>query len=399
MAERELLEIRMLGEFSLSYNGKTINDQSSRSKKLWVLLEYLITFRNKEISQNDLIELLWADDEIANPVNTLKTLLHRARAAISDLGFSGGKELVVSRRGTYAWNNYIPIEVDADVFDAHCKRAAACHDSEERLEHLLSALSVYHGNFLPKSSCEAWVVPISAYYQSLFIKAVQDATELLDLNGRYEDIIAICQKAIAIDPYNETFHQSMILALIKNGNHKGAIHHYDYVTELFFNEFGVTPSKELTALYREIVKTENSLELDLGTIKQNLADAVHEPGAFYCEYEFFKDIYKLNARTCARSGQVIQLALLTLFTKEGDQLVKERVNSNMERLREIVNNSLRRGDIYTRYSISQYLLMLPTASFENSEMVVNRIVRSYRRQYPKADVSIRYKLLPLDPEF
>ena len=47
------LYINMLGEFTLRYGENVISDQEGRSKKLWLLIEYLVTFRGKEISQND----------------------------------------------------------------------------------------------------------------------------------------------------------------------------------------------------------------------------------------------------------------------------------------------------------------------------------------------------------
>lgn len=395
----EILKINMLGEFSLTYNGKTISDQSNRSKKLWVLLEYLITFREKEISQNDLVDLLWPDDEISNPLNTLKTLLHRARASVAELGFSGGKDLVVARRGTYAWNTSIPLWVDTDQFDAYCRQADAAENAETKLELLTKALDLYKGDFLPKSALEPWAVPIGTYYHSQYIKVVHTVLQLLSKSNRYAEAIGICQKAVVIDPYEESFHKELIQALVRTNSPQAAMKHYEYVTELFFDQFGVTPSEELTSIYREIVKTESAVELDLGVIKTNLAEAERVPGAFFCEYEFFKDIYKLNSRSCARNGQVIQIALLTVVDRSGDSLGKKQLKLAMNHLKDIICTSLRRGDVFTRCSISQYLLMLPAASLENSQNVLDRIVRNYRRQYPKSPGLIQYKLLPLDPEF
>lgn len=395
----EILKINMLGEFSLTYNGKTISDQSNRSKKLWVLLEYLITFRDKEISQNDLVDLLWPDDEISNPINTLKTLLHRARASVAELGFSGGKDLVVARRGTYAWNTSIPLWVDADQFDTYCHEAETVSEPNHKLELLLKALDLYKGDFLPKSSLEPWAVPISTYYHSQYIKTVHDTLQLLNESKLYTDAIAVCQKAVVIDPYEESFHKELIQALVRTNSPQAALKHYEYVTELFFDQFGVTPSDELTAIYREIVRTESAVELDLGVIKTNLAEAERVPGAFFCEYEFFKDIYKLSARSCARNGQVIQIALLTVENRVGETLEKKQLKLAMNHLKDIVAVSLRRGDVFTRCSISQYLLMLPAASLENSQNVLDRIVRNFRRQYPKSSATIQHKLLPLDPEF
>jgi two-component SAPR family response regulator len=93
----QVLKINMFGEFSMTYGCYTVDDQSNRSKKVWTLLEYLITFRNKEISQTDLIELLWPDEESDNPANALKTLLYRVRSVIDQLNCSDGKN-----------NHYLP---------------------------------------------------------------------------------------------------------------------------------------------------------------------------------------------------------------------------------------------------------------------------------------------------
>lgn len=85
------LQINMLGGFSLRYNENVIDYQRSRSHKLWLILEYLITFRDKEITQNELIELLWGDEFTENPANTLKTLLHRLRNMLEELEFAPSK--------------------------------------------------------------------------------------------------------------------------------------------------------------------------------------------------------------------------------------------------------------------------------------------------------------------
>lgn len=54
----DALRVCMFGEFSLSMNGQTINDSDNRSKKIWLLLAYMIYFRSRGISQEELIELL-----------------------------------------------------------------------------------------------------------------------------------------------------------------------------------------------------------------------------------------------------------------------------------------------------------------------------------------------------
>ena len=66
-------------------------------------------------------------------------------------------------------------------------------------------------------------------------------------------------------------------------------------------------------------------------------------------------------------------------------------------LEEQVRINLRRGDSAARCSGSQFILMLPQANYENSDMVSNRIIKSFIRQYPHSPATIQYTIHPLQP--
>lgn len=65
--------ISMLGGFKLTVQDKVLSDTLNRTHQLWNLLEYLIAFRNKTVSQDELIEALWPNDGSENPANDSKT--------------------------------------------------------------------------------------------------------------------------------------------------------------------------------------------------------------------------------------------------------------------------------------------------------------------------------------
>ncbi len=179
MAEASELQVHMFGEFSLSYGGQTIADQHTRSGKLWTSLAYLITFREKEISQTEMIELLWpGEDGVSAPANTLKTLLHRARAQVAQLDGEKLRNTISYHRGTYQWLPSVPYRVDVDDFDKLCKDAATEEDTSRKLSMLLEAVDLYKGDFLPRSALESWVMPINMYYRSQYLKIVCDVLDL-----------------------------------------------------------------------------------------------------------------------------------------------------------------------------------------------------------------------------
>jgi len=391
------LYINMLGEFTLRFGDNVITDQEGRSKKLWLLIEYLVTFRGKEISQNDLIDLLWPDDNNGNPANTLKTLVHRARTMISGLEYENAKNIIIYRRGTYAWNDKLDMVVDLDVFEQHIQDAAQKSITiEKKLHHLTAAIDMYKGDFLPKLDMETWSVPISTYYHSLYIKAVHETIEILGSIKNWEDVVSICQKATEIDPYDEMLHYHLIEALVHTKNQQLAKSHYEAVTKMFFEKFGVAPSAEFSALYKQVVRTLHQTEMDINAIRATLNESEHETGAFYCEFEVFKEIYQLEVRNSARLGQAIFVCLVTVTDEEGEQPPQNVLNNAMGKLLLTVNESLRRGDVYTRYSVSQYLIMLHTLTVENAEMVVERTVRRFRREFPKLPVKLEHATIPIE---
>ena len=53
------IHITMFGQFSISYRDKRLCENEYRGSKMISLLEYLISQRGREITQNELIDLLW----------------------------------------------------------------------------------------------------------------------------------------------------------------------------------------------------------------------------------------------------------------------------------------------------------------------------------------------------
>ena len=85
--QKPIIYVNMLGGFSISIGGKTITDQNNQAKKPWSLLEYLITFRGRDIPVEELIDLFWKDEASNNPAGALKTLMFRVRKLLEPLGY------------------------------------------------------------------------------------------------------------------------------------------------------------------------------------------------------------------------------------------------------------------------------------------------------------------------
>ena len=109
-----MLEIQMLGDFSLKLRDNVLSGDKVRGKQIWNLLEYIMVNRHKEISMDGLIQALWRDDEIDDPANALKNLAYRLRGTLKkSLDLSEG-ECIVYKHGAYVWNQDLPCSIDVD---------------------------------------------------------------------------------------------------------------------------------------------------------------------------------------------------------------------------------------------------------------------------------------------
>ena len=178
-----------------------------------------------------------------------------------------------------------------------------------------------------------------------------------------------------------------------------ALEHYQRTTDMFYNEFAITPSERLKALYKLIRDKKHGITTDLSIIPESMQEENQSQGAFFCEYSVFRDLYQLEKRSIERTGDSIFLCLLTICEEDGELPKSFIMNRAMTHLATAIASSLRQGDAYTRYSVSQYMIMLPTASYENGEMVLLRIIRNFRKLYIRKELVVNYSLQAISPDF
>ena len=243
---------------------------------------------------------------------------------------------------------------------------------------------------MAKSAYEAWVVPLNTYYRSIYSKAVRIAIELLGEAGKLHDIIAICSKATTINPYDEFVHYSHIKALAELGDQEGAKRQYETVTHLMMNKFGITPSKELMELYETAIKTKKSIQSDIDVVISDLLEQRPVAGAFFCEYQIFKHLYQLEIRDAQRTGVSINVCLLTISGSDGELPSQNPLNKAMQRLQDCISRSLRGSDIFARYSVSQFVILLSNTNEQTGELIMKRIEKAFRHENTNKDIELNY---------
>lgn len=389
------MRITLFGDLTVQAGDSSISAKLNGSRKMSGLLAYLLLHSGQNVTVQELLDVLWPENERDDPVNALKTLVYRVRLRMKEDGIPYYKECILAQNGTYRWNPRIPCEVDALLFESSGKAGLGAVFLPEKAALLEKAVAYYTGEFLPCCSGDEWVIPLNVYYHSLYLRVV---LALIPLREEQKDdlaVVELCRQALAREPLEEELHCCLLQAFGNLSRTRDAEEHYLYMKALFAKRLGVTPSEKVRSLYQKIVDSEKRAESDLTMIKKDLQEPGIAEGAFVCEYSMFKQIFRLETRKAARSSSDTFLALLTLHSTTGGAIPPALVDTAMNQLLIISQTCLRKNDVIARYSGSQYVLMLLTSTAENARTVMERIQRLFQRQHPGSPATIRFRIQPL----
>lgn len=389
------LQITMLSRLSLRWGGAEVSDSSGHSKKIWLLLAYLICSRGRAVSKEELAEVLWppqrGEKQPANLANSMKTAFFRARACLDGLGPGMGHRLVQTTDTGYLWPAQIPVALDVDRFRELC---AAGEDQQPG--GWLAAAEMFGGGFLPKLREYPWAMETARDLAGRYAAAVEAALPMLAAQRRWADTVRLCRTAVVHDPLNESLYCQQMTALINLGEHRAAAQVYEDMNQFFLAQAGSLPGEEAQAIYRRATSGAGGGTVPAAAILDQLSEGPAD-GAFLCDYDVFRALYRLQVRDSARSGEETSLAVVTVTPKHGGQLNRRSLELVMANLLRLIPASLRQGDAVARCSASQYVLLLPRAGFQNSREVCRRISRSFGRLYPHSPATLQVTVCPLQP--
>ena len=390
--------IHTLGKFSVKIGDKVLSDHSSRTNKAWRVFKFLITYRHKMAPVETLIDMLWPEDAPDYPQKSLYTLMSRLRKQLN-AGEAGAPEeqYILFQHDSYQWNPEIPIYLDAAEFEDTLKRAREAAAEDEKLQLLRHAAGIYDGSYLAEIAYDMWAMPVANHFNRLYIRAVEELSDIYLNRGMHDENVELCNKAISIDPFEESIHERLIHAMCAAGNTTEAQQHYKRFLKMIEVEIGALPSDEFQTSCKNLwAVPEESLSLD--TIKTKLDAEPARARAYFCSSDTFNQIYQFDRRADERMKFPIFLALMTIEDEEGSKAGDKAADTTkqlMYSLRQCLMINLRRGDVISQYSKNQYLLMLTAWQPHEAEAALNRVIRLFDLKFAKTPCKIQFNLKPI----
>lgn len=365
---------KFLGSFSLDFNGQRLWLKGSPQKKSMQLLMALLKAGAEGATRQQLLEVVWKEGgDPQKEKSNLNQHLYYLRQLIHESHFPEGKYIIVQKPRYYFTEDY-EIHSDTEQLDQileEIRNAEAA--GEDTLELLRQFCRGYTGEFLPMLNGEEWVVEKSAYYQKQYFSCLSRLCGRLKEMGEYQEMLELCTVASQIHPYDE-WQAVQIDCLVAMNRYKDALKVYEDAAEFFYEDLGVSSLNRTIARYRNTEGRLHYLSSALAGIRKGLNEEERLWGAYCCSYPSFVDVYRIVVRMQERTGIGSLLMVCTL------DMVSSGENTEiwMERFRQFMAGSIRNGDVYTRYSPNQFLVLLMQAEEKDVENIEERLKNGWK---------------------
>ncbi|MCH4192372.1 MAG: hypothetical protein LKF52_08690 [Butyrivibrio sp.] len=374
---RRKLQVRMLGGFSILYDGKEIVPGRNMTSKFTQLLQIVWLHGENGISREQLIDALYGEEDFANISNSFNNLIYQMRKQMVRAGLPAS-DYVQKKGRIYVPDPEITVEVDALQFRELFKQGLEAGSEETRYACNKKALDLYRGQLLSHISTESWVIIENVALQKDFDEIVNWTGRYLDARREYDAMYHVYEKAAGIYPEND-YQIGQMQSLVSRGDYKEAFRLYDKVVNFYTQELGLPVSQKLMECYQSMSAQIDNAQSRINEIQSELVinrkeDDREDDGAYDCSYPSFMDAYHILSRNMERTGYSVYMMLCTLVDYEGKPIHnRDKLRNRSESLYEAIRQTLRQGDTFTRYSNSQYLILLVGTSQEDCDIIYRRI--------------------------
>ncbi|MGC4018800.1 MAG: BTAD domain-containing putative transcriptional regulator [Muricomes sp.] len=377
MRRKPDLHIRFFNEFSLSSPYYEYAPSSHNSTQLTLLISCLVVNQDSKVPKEVLMSMLWPEEKDKAPVGALRNLVYRARKELQALYPDKDIEYIKFTQDSYYWNPDLYCKIDIVDFENYNNLARQETDPERQFRYYYRMSRLYTGEFLSNHTSVEWVQYRYIYYKNMYINCTLNMCEYLLKKSRYDEIISLCDQCIIFYPEEERFYRYKMLAYLGMNTIKTALEYYHNTLDFFSSKYGMDISDSLQDIHKEILSRMPNTEFDIKDLETTLENNNEFDKTFYCNFDVFKNIYQLNSRSAQRSTIKPWLLLLTLQSTKGTLPESSEVKETMDNLHELLSFNLRKNDVFTRTSVTQYSLILTVADENSLNMVCQRILLAF----------------------
>ena len=376
MKYQDMLQIQMQGEFAIKNEFYKFPQETKKSMQVIMLIAYLIVNRATLTNKTRLMEVLWPNGSADNPEGALRNLVYRARLELKKFFPDEKVECILSKNNSYIWNSELECDLDIVRFENLVEQIKEEEDLNQAWQLCTKLLTDYKEDFMFEFPDENWIV-----------ECIGKVAEGLDKEQRYQEIIDLCDLLDYKEFTNTRIHELKLYAYYKLDMIAVAMSYYHDVIDLYYSRLGIEVSERMKEIYRMVQKSNAKNPVDVNELER-------DQGTFYCDFDVFKNIYRINVRAAQRSTRARFLVLMTMKDESG-KLSEKRLLEESDLLKEIIFSMLRKNDVYSKCNMTQYSMIIATPRKEGCQKAIDRILEKYEQKRTEECVSVSYQMKPI----
>ena len=384
------VRMQLFGEFQLQKGTIVLNRASLHSDKLMKLLVYIILYRDKQLSKEEMIDLFW-EDESKNPAGALKNLMYRLRTVLKEFG---EEEYICTYAGAYQWNPAIAVETDYEEFTELAAQIRIQTDDRIKKQMCQQAIESYPVKVSEKLVNETWILPRIIWFRSQYMDVIKTLCQIYENGCEWKSLENLCSSALEVDAMEEDIHCWLIRSLYRQKKYDLAMQQYEKVSRMLYDRLGIRETEKLHSVFMDMMSEGEGYAVNMKDLLEEVREPEIPKGVFFCDYQIFRQIYRVEARRLKRMCVSEYILLFTVRRKKRRDISERDTGmaKGMEVLEELLRSSLRVGDVVSRYSLSQYIVLLPMCTYEAGIMVAERIRSVFDRGIGKLQLELQYEL-------
>ncbi len=245
------MQVRFFGEFEAVAGGVPVPVRGAKQR---TVLALLALHRGKPVSADLLIDALWGDRQVANPVNALQAQIGQLRRTL------GATAILTSDAG-YALD-IGPDDLDAARFEQLvAKGRRLLEEGEMALASttLGEALQLRRGEPLTEFAYAGFADAERAHLAEVTLVAIETRAEADLALGRHGELVGELEALCREHPLRERLWELLMLALYRAGRQAEALRAYTEARNRLVGELGIDPGPALRELEARILAQDPSL--------------------------------------------------------------------------------------------------------------------------------------------
>lgn len=253
------LALNFLGTWQATLDGAPIT--IFESDKVRSLLAYLAVEADRPHRRETLAALFWPERSEQNARQNLSQALFNLRQAIGDREINPSFLQITPQ--SIQFNATSLHRLDTAIFMTLYQACEThLHDHADTcsscLTRLRTAIALYRGDFLrgfslgDSNDFEEWLILKREQYKRQAVAMTTQLVTAYEQQGNLKEALTYAWRQVELEPWHEEAHQVLMRLLARNGQRSQALTQYERCRQILWEEVGVEPSADTSALYETI---------------------------------------------------------------------------------------------------------------------------------------------------